>query len=488
MLFNSINYLVFFPIVVLVYFAIPDKAKRFWLLITSYYFYMCWNAGYVLLILFSTVVTYFCALLIEHVRTRRKHVLALCLTSNLLILFFFKYYVFATGTIERIMAALGITVSIPSFDVLLPVGISFYTFQALGYTIDVYRGTIKAERNIFKYALFVSFFPQLVAGPIERSASLLPQLDVPHHFDTERFRKGVLLMLWGFFMKIVIADRIAIAVDTVYGDIGSYPGLYQVIASVLFAFQIYCDFNGYSTIAIGSAKILGIDIMENFDAPYMGLSVAGFWRRWHISLTTWFKDYLYIPLGGNRCGKMRKYINKMIVFTLSGLWHGASWSFVFWGMLNGFYQVVGEAMMPLRKRILSIFHINTDSILYKLLAAVTTFVLIDFTWVFFRSGSIGAALRVLRMMFSSYNPEIFKTDELYFLGVASGSFRMVILCILILITADILKYLGISVSDWIMKQHMYIRASIVAFSILFILTFGVWGPAFDISNFIYFQF
>lgn len=261
----------------------------------------------------------------------KKCGLGISITSNLMILFFFKYFDFVISNINSILYTLNIEIFEPAFDVILPVGISFYIFQAIGYIIDVYRGEIRAEKNFFKYALFVSFFPQLVAGPIERSKNLLHQIDVPQKFSFERMREGLLVMLWGYFLKIVIADRIAIFVDKVYGNYMLYEGIYLSVASILFAFQIYCDFAGYSIIAIGVAKILGFQLMENFNAPYLAQSVSDFWRRWHISLSSWFRDYVYIPLGGNRRGKGKRYVNLLVVFIISGLWHGANWNFVVWG-------------------------------------------------------------------------------------------------------------------------------------------------------------
>lgn len=341
MLFNSMNFLIFFPVVVCIYFILPEKMKKFWLLASSYYFYMCWNAKYVLLLLSSTVITYASGLLLERIKQntwddvrKRKYknaVVALSFSLNLAILFYFKYINFALSMMSRIFHAVHIDLNVPAFDILLPVGISFYTFQALSYTMDVYRDEIYAEKNFFRYALFVSFFPQLVAGPIERSKNLLKQLVQPKKFDFEAAADGFYLMLWGFFLKLVLADRIAVFVDTVYADYQTYTGWYLIIATMLFAMQIYCDFYGYSVIAMGAAEILGIQLMENFEAPYLSVSVAAFWRKWHISLTSWFKDYLYIPLGGSRKGKIRKYFNKMLVFLASGLWHGADISFVIWG-------------------------------------------------------------------------------------------------------------------------------------------------------------
>lgn len=341
MLFNSLNFLIFFPIVLFIYYIVPKKMKQFWLLAASYYFYMCWNAKYIVLMLFSTIITYVSGLIIEKIKSNswsiekkifyKKVSVAVSFFLNLMVLFYFKYINFALGTLKAMLHIVNVDLSVPAFDIMLPVGISFYTFQALSYTVDVYRGDIYAEKNFFRYALFVSFFPQLVAGPIERSKNLLKQLAIPKKFNFDSAKEGCLLMIWGYFLKIVLADRIAIFVDVVYNDFEKFGGYYLIVATLLFAIQIYCDFGGYSVIAIGAAKILGIDLMENFNTPYLSKSVSEFWRRWHISLSSWFKDYLYIPLGGNRKSRLRKNINLMIVFLVSGLWHGADWSFVIWG-------------------------------------------------------------------------------------------------------------------------------------------------------------
>ena len=377
MSFNSIDFLIFLPVVVLVCFLIPQKLRHVWLLLASYFFYMSWNAQYALLILASTLITYGSGIILEKIKwsTRspeRKELLkkitaACCLIVNLGILFFFKYYNFTAELLGKALARVSISVRIPAVDVLLPVGISFYTFQALSYTLDVYRDEISAERNFFRYALFVSFFPQLVAGPIERSKNLLKQLSEPCRFSFENVREGLMLMLWGFFLKIVIADRIAAFVDTVYLNYRILTGAYLIAATVLFAVQIYCDFAGYSVIAMGTAKILGITLMDNFNSPYLALSVSDFWRRWHISLTSWFKDYLYIPLGGSRKGRFRKWINQLIVFLVSGLWHGADLSYVIWGGINGCCQVAGEALKPLRDRIVKALGLRRETLGHRLM-------------------------------------------------------------------------------------------------------------------------
>ena len=498
MLFNSIQFLIFFPIVLLIYFIIPNKVKHLWLLASSYYFYMCWNAKYALLILISTIVTYLSGLFLEKVRllvrddaarTRRMNsIVAASFLLNLSILFFFKYYNFTMDLINRLFAHIGVRFIIPGFDVLLPVGISFYTFQALSYTMDVYRGEIGAEKDFFRYALFVSFFPQLVAGPIERSKNLLDQLAVPHRLTVDNLREGTLLMIWGYFLKLVIADRIAVFVDTVYADYDLYPGYYIIVATVLFAFQIYCDFAGYSTIAMGTARILDIQLMENFDAPYLSVSVADFWRKWHISLTSWFKDYLYIPLGGSRRGKIRKYFNKLIVFLVSGLWHGASVSFIVWGGLNGLYQIAGEILTPLRNRGKKILQITTGSLGDRIFHIIMTFILIDFSWIFFRADGISTALNMIKQMVTVYNPWILFDGSLYNCGLESSEFSLVIAALSVLLFADYLKLKGVKIRQVIAAQDWWFRYCFIAFSILAVMIFGKYGPSYDSANFIYFQF
>lgn len=498
MLFNSYQFLIFFPVVLIVYYILPKKIKYLWLLAASYYFYMCWNAKYALLILASTIITYISGLLIgrigrsdrseDQIRKLKKWVVAGCFVSNLGILFFFKYINFAVNVLTSALSSIHIQLQIPTFDIILPVGISFYTFQALSYTMDVYRGDIYEEKNFFRYALFVSFFPQLVAGPIERSRNLLKQLAVPKKFSLSMARDGLLLMIWGYFLKIVLADRIAMFVDTVYWNPQMYPGWYLVVATMLFAVQIYCDFAGYSTIAMGAAEILGIRLMENFDAPYLSVTVADFWRRWHISLTSWFKDYLYIPLGGSRKGKARKYMNKMIVFLVSGLWHGANPSFVVWGGLNGLYQIVGEMLQPVRNKAVKLLHLNRDSIGHKAVKGVVTFALVDFAWIFFRASGLHESISIIRSMFTVHNPWILIDESLYYCGLDRKNFWLMIFGIGILVLADIFKRRGIRVREVIARQDYWCRYLIMIAAICFILIFGIWGSGYNAAGFIYFQF
>ncbi len=490
MLFNSYSFLVFFPVVVLIHFLLPKKVQYLWLLATSYYFYMNWDARYVLLLLFSTVVTYASGFIMEQAQTDkgRKMAVAISFVLNIGVLFFFKYFNFAIDSVNLVLSQIHLSVPKPDFQLLLPVGISFYTFQALSYTMDVYRKEITAERNFFKYALFVSFFPQLVAGPIERSKNLLKQVNKTYRFDYDKMREGLLIMLWGYFLKLVVADRVAIVVDTVYGDYAQYGGVYIIVASVLFAFQIYCDFAGYSTIAIGAAEILGFSLMENFNCPYFSLSIGEFWRRWHISLSSWFRDYLYIPLGGNRKGTTRKYVNLMIVFLVSGLWHGAAGTYVVWGFIHGVYQVIGGLTRPMRNQCNQIFALKPDSIGHKALSALITFILVDFAWIFFRAESLSAAIEMIKSMVHLGNISILWNGALYDLGIGFKSFLVLMFGIAVLLFADFMKYKGIQIRKVILEQELWCRWICYLSMALFILVFGIWGGSYDAASFIYFQF
>ena len=316
MLFNSLQFVVFFPIVIILYFLTPYKKRWILLLIASYYFYMCWKVDYIILIMISTLIDYICSNKMSQIneKIKRKKWLLLSIFSNLGILFGFKYFNFFSENIQSLFNHYNIFYEMPFFNVLLPVGISFYTFQTLSYTIDVYNGKTAAQKHLGVFAVYVSFFPQLVAGPIERSNHLLPQFFRKHDFSYNRVKSGLQKMLWGFFKKIVIADNLAILVDGVYNNVGNYNGLALIVATIFFTFQIYCDFSGYSDIAIGTAKVMGFELRENFKRPYFSKSIREFWQRWHITLSTWFRDYVYIPLGGNRTIKWRWYYNIFIKY------------------------------------------------------------------------------------------------------------------------------------------------------------------------------
>ena len=497
MLFNSLEFLLFFPIVVLMYYILPPKVRYIQLLAASYYFYMCWNAKYALLLLFSTVVTYLCGLVLEKIKhlsweegriiRAKKICVAVGVILNLSVLFFFKYLDFAISNLNRILNIANIEWNAPAFDIILPVGISFFTFQALGYIIDVYRDDIYAEKNFLRYALFISFFPQLVAGPIERSKNLLVQLQKTSRLKWVNFRNGMLLILWGLFLKLVIADRAAIIVNAVYGAPETYRGFYILVATFLFAFQIYCDFYGYSIIAKGASCILDIQLMNNFDAPYFSRSVKEFWQRWHISLSSWFRDYLYIPLGGNRKGAIKKERNRLIVFGLSGLWHGASISFIAWGLLNGIYQTIADFRVSIKKKLPVKICENKDSLSSNIRKTFVTFCLICFTWIFFRAGDMSDALLVIRNLFE-LNWYILFDGSLYSLGISEIYFRKLIFFICVLLFVDYLKYKKVNVVEQVMEQEWWFKGLIYLLLFFMVVLFGCYGNEYDASQFIYFQF
>lgn len=497
MLFNSLDFLIFFPIVTLIYFVIPHKIRYIWLLVCSYYFYMCWNAAYALLLFVSTFITWLSGLAIGNIvkngkddanRQQSKGIVAISFILNLTILAFFKYAGFAVNSVNQLFQAVGIRFVVPKVDVLLPVGISFYIFQALSYTVDVYRGDVKVEKNLLKYMVFVSFFPQLVAGPIERSSRLLEQFYEKHSFDFERVCRGLMIMLWGFFQKLVVADRLAVLVNQVFLYNSYYSGIEIIVAVMFFAVQIYCDFAGYSNIAIGASQVMGFELMENFRQPYLANSVSDFWRRWHISLTSWFRDYLYIPLGGNRKGKLAKYHNIMIVFLTSGLWHGANWTYVVWGGLNGLFQVIADLTKKPRQKLKAFFKIRQESGSWRILSTVITFILVDFTWIFFRADSMADALQIISRIFSQFNPWVLVDGTLYTLGLSQMDFWIGILSIAVLLTVDIVHERGVKIRSWVLQQNLWFRWSIYLGAIFFILIFGFYGPNYDASQFIYFQF
>lgn len=494
MLFNSVSFLIFFPIVVLIYFIVPKKLRYIWLLISSYYFYMSWNAKYALLILFSTVTTWVLSLAINKAgkKSVKKLALAVCIIANLAFLFTYKYLNFFIASANTVLGSFGLQIIDLQFDLLLPVGISFYTFQALGYIIDVYRKDIVPEKNPLRYALFVSFFPQLVAGPIERSKNLLSQMQNIEKlklWNYSNITQGLSTMVWGMFIKMVIADRVAILVNTVFNDYYMLGSFGLIAGAVGFALQIYCDFMGYSTIAVGAAKVMGFNIMENFNTPYLSRSVSEFWRRWHISLSTWFRDYVYIPLGGSRCSKPRKYFNLLVTFAVSGLWHGANWTFLVWGLINGVFQVIADITLPFRKKLNRVLNTKTASFSYKLWQTVFTFICIDFAWIFFRADTIAIALEYCKRLFTKWDPWSLFTGELYTLGLDRFEFNVLIVAVVVLIAFDFIRYFKKqSFSEFLGQQCLWFRWAMLICLILSCIVYGIYGVQFDSSQFIYFQF
>ncbi len=500
MLFNSIEFLLFFPIVVLIYFTIPKKIKYIWLLGASYYFYMSWNPKYALLMILSTVLTWITGLGVDFFRCRggknstllQKTCIAVCCIVNLGILAFFKYFDFILDNINMIISKVGLQIVEKPFDVILPVGISFYTFQALSYIVDVYRGTVKVKKNIARYALFVSFFPQLVAGPIERTGNLLKQInDIPNRklLNYDRITDGLLCMLYGYFLKMVIADRVSIMVDCVFDTWFIYGTVELVVAAVGFAIQIYCDFSSYSMIAIGAAQVMGFELMENFAAPYYSRTIKEFWRRWHISLSSWFKDYVYIPLGGNRCSRWRRYFNLMVTFLASGLWHGANWTYVLWGGIHGIYQIIGEVLRPIKDRLYPFIGIRMNTISYKVGQVIATFILTDIAWIFFRSENIASAFGYIRNIFTRWNPWAIADKSLYNIGLSNYEWNVLIIALGLLVIVDVVRRVkGKRIDAFLNTQGTLVKGLAIVFMVLMVGIFGQYGGEFDAKQFIYFQF
>jgi alginate O-acetyltransferase complex protein AlgI len=403
MLFNSAEFcLLFFPLVTALYFVLPHRYRWALLLGASCWFYMAFVPVYILILAFTILVDYAAGILIEDSTGRKRRLwLVASIVANVGVLAFFKYYAFLNENLGALVRSFGLPYDVPDLGILLPIGLSFHTFQSLSYTIEVYRGHQKAERRPGLFALYVMFYPQLVAGPIERPANLLRQLDIPMSWDTDRVIRGLKQMLWGFFKKLVIADRCGLIVDQVYAHPGQHDGPALLLATYLFAFQIYCDFSGYGDIALGAARVMGFDLMVNFRRPYASTSVSAFWGRWHISLSSWFRDYLYIPLGGNRVVKWRWYMNLLLVFLVSGLWHGANWTYVAWGGLHGAYLVLALVFAGLVARAEALTGLDRSPRLRSSLALFVTFHLVVLAWVFFRASSIEVAGKVLHRLVST---------------------------------------------------------------------------------------
>lgn len=468
MLFNSFDFLVFFAIVFPLFYFLPGTYRKVLLFAASCVFYM-WFIPYYILVLFVTIlIDYFAAIKLEDSATARtrKNILLIGILNTCLVLFFFKYYNFFIDSFNF----LGLT-RIPHLDIILPVGLSFHVFQSLSYVVEVYRGNIRAERNLLVYANYVMLFPQLVAGPIERAENLLPQLKkCDHHIRYRDFLVGFTRFCWGLFKKLVVADTIGVFVDPVYANSAGQPGAMLLLATVFFAFQIYCDFSGYSDMAIGVARMLGFRFRENFNLPYFSTSITQFWRRWHISLSTWLRDYLYIPLGGNRHGKAAMYKNLLLTMLLGGLWHGASWNFIAWGGLHGIYLSAEKALGLSFNRARHLF--------FKPLGWLITFILVCFAWIFFRAENFNDALIIINRIFTSFRlPDILHTDRLVMAPLLNG--------IVLLVLTEWLLVRKLSFDDLFEKKYgdSYM-AAFSTFMLLYVFLFGNFAE----NQFIYFQF
>jgi Predicted membrane protein involved in D-alanine export len=448
---------------------------------------MAFIPKYIIILAFTITVDYFVGIALEKIHIdKRKIFLTVSILSNIGILFFFKYFNFFNSNFSAIAGFFHWNYPIESLKIVLPIGLSFHTFQSLSYIIEVYRGNQKAERNFGIFALYVMFYPQLVAGPIERPQNLLHQFYERHYFKLDRVSDGLKMMLWGLFKKVVISDRLALFVNQVYGTPEKYHGLQLIIATVFFAVQIYCDFSGYSDIAIGAAKVMGFNLMTNFDKPYLSRSIAEFWRRWHISLSTWFKDYVYIPLGGNRVSKKRRYFNLLVTFLLSGFWHGANWTYIFWGGLNGLYQIISFVTKNIRSKVVGFTKLDKLPAIHKSIQVVITFCLTMFAWVFFRAANISQALYILRHMFAGINFEsiksIFAVAESIPLYNKDGLVLSVLLIVFLAIIEKIQQKTVIR--DAIDQKLSYFGWPIYYAGIFAIIILG----QFSKTQFIYFQF
>lgn len=469
MLFNSYQFILFLPLVVIFYYLLPHRFRWTLLLAASYFFYMSWEIRYALLILFTTFFNYFLALWMKRQDSARKRKLGIwsVFIVNFGILFFFKYFHFVTDSIAALAIPFGFDFKSPALKVLLPVGISFYTFQTLSYMIEVYQKKQEPEQHLGYFALYVVYFPQLVAGPIERYKRLTPQLKEYHPFSFDNLRKGLLLILFGLFVKMLIADNLAVYVDHIFESPEKYQSVNLLTAVLFYSYQIYADFYGYSIIAVGSALIMGVHLMDNFKTPYLAASINEFWKRWHISLSTWFKDYLFIPLGGSRVSAIRLHLNILIVFAVSGLWHGASWTFVVWGVLHSLYYLIENLLTK---------PININTLVHErllwVIKVILTFFFVSFAWIFFRSETIADAISFIRLIFSN-NIEA----QSYSANITLWVYMF------LLIGFDILLYRQ-RFDEWISSKNIIIRWSFYAFMLYGIIALS------GVNNtpFIYFQF
>lgn len=470
MIYNSFNFIVLFPLIFLVYYAIPSrhtKIRNFYLLAVSYLLYLQWKPVYALILLFVTIVTYYSAIAVTRVKHRKRAVTVSVLLA-LLPLVFFKYFNFINESVSGLLATVGLAFQFPGLNWAIPIGISFYTFQALGYLWDVYYKRQNAEHDFLVYALFVSFFPCILSGPINKASLLIPQLrSLRTYFDYYKVVEGLRLLLWGMFMKVVVADRVGIYVDKVLPSYENYTGLTCFIASIFYTIQIYADFAGYSLMAIGVGKTLGFELTENFRRPYLAVSVTDFWRRWHISLSTWLRDYVYIPMGGSRCSKFRNYWNIFVTFLVSGIWHGANWTFIVWGIWHGLFQII-EKMLGLQKCNYGWFG--------KGIKIIVTFLLVNFAWIIFRMPTLTDAIGVMSRIFDTTSPMTFFYDNrnLPFAFIGIG----------LLFLKDLRDEWAPNRFPLMNSPYISIRWTTYAFLLMMILTTGVLGA----DQFIYINF
>lgn len=488
MLCNTIDYYIFLFIVFLVYCFTPSKIKIYWLLISSFIYILLLDKNYWFLALMITFISYLGGLFLSRKKTNSQRKIALIILIFLIVLplMYFKYYLIIKKYFFMILGCTEYE-EISSMYFTKPVGLSFYTFAALSYVVDVYNNPKTYEKSIINFSAFMLYFPKFVEGPIEK-ANKFSCDNNKKRISINKIYESFLFISWGLFQKIVIADRISIFVDTVYSDINIYNGYYLIIAALLYSIQIYCDFSGYSSIAIGVSKLFGIDLIRNFECPYFSKSVSEFWRRWHISLSNWLRDYIYLPLGGNKKGIKRKCLNIVIVFLISGIWHGSSLSFIVWGLLNAIYQIVGYLFKPTKDRIIKSLNVNIDSFLYKAFSIITTYILVCVSWVFFRADRFLSALSIIKSILTSSNIIIIFDGSLLKCGLDIKNMLLLIICIVFLILIDILEYKNINLCKKINNWHWAFKCIFTVFIVCFLMTFGKYGPALDKASFIYSNF
>lgn len=497
MIFNTLDFLLFLPVVVLLHYLLPHKYRNLLLLAASYFFYASYNLGLTLFLIICTAVTYGLGLAIGRNEDDKaaKRLMTIGVVLNVGTLGVYKYFNFVSESLASISGGEAF-----KLNWLVPLGISFIIFQTVSYLVDVYRKKISAEKNLLKFALYVAFFPKVVQGPIERAGDILPQFDKIRYFEHKRFSEGMLMVIYGLFMKMVVADNAAVIVNSVYGNLSSYSGAAILVATLMFALQIYCDFAGYSYTAIGAARLLGFDFKENFRQPYLSVSVSEFWRRWHISLNTWLRDYVYIPLGGNRCSKVRKNFNTLTTFAISGLWHGANWGYIIWGVINGVYIIIESAIMDLLKKQKKADEKEQNparAAAGQVLHRFLTFCAVVFAWIFFRARYLADSLTAISRIFTKFDWKGFSDyitetmnagDKAVFLGL-NVSYSLTALCIsmIVVLIVDLLSQ-KMNLPERLAEGTRWIRWPVYLILLFAIILFGVYGYGYDAGSFIYAAF
>lgn len=505
--YTSVLYYAFLAALILLYYIVPDRAKWPVLLAGSLVFYRLLVGNTLMFAAFLLMIaaSYGFGLLIERSSAKRspaaegspvskgahvakgspasKGLLAAGILVTAAPLIAFKVSESGSAHFANVAAHVPAPFS-SGKSLLLPIGASFFTLQMIAYLVDIYRGKISAQRNPLRYALFISFFPQIIQGPIPRYEQLGEQLFTPHKFDSRNLVRGFHLILWGFFLKFMIADKAGVVVDTVFGNAKMYKGVYVLVAGALYSIQLYADFQSCTTLSRGAAKCLGIDVINNFDHPYLATSIKDFWRRWHISLSTWLRDYVYIPAGGSRRGTFRKYLNLVLTFAVSGIWHGGSFKFLFWGLLHAFYQITGDFTMKARDRVYELLRIDRDSYLRHIFKSAGTFFLAMTAWIIFRAGSLRTALQMILSMFTVRNYWVLWDDSLLTLGLDWKEWSVLLHSIALLFVISLLQTKG-SVSAWILRQHIIVRWTVYIGAVLAVMLCGTYGFGYDAKAFIY---